>query len=169
MWADISTRPTRRRVARLAVALLAALAACGSPGPGGGAGASLTTDTHSAQFATDAEKIAFLRRYLVFASPVEATEFHVVYHDNSGGVPGPSDWDIHAALKVAPADVSLWTVGLRQVDAAGVDLSWGDDLLPREARWARASPPKAYERPGEGVLVAAFEPEGIVLKHAWIS
>src|SRR5262245_18839405 len=123
------------RVARLAcvvclaccaVLLPTALAGCGS---GGGVSASLTTDTRSAQLATDAEKIAFLRRYVKLSSAVEATEFHIVYHDNAGGrVPGPSDWDIRVALKVAPADVPAWTGGLQERAAAGVDLSWAITL-----------------------------------------
>jgi hypothetical protein len=168
MRVELRRKRPWRRWAWLAMALAAmpsvVLAGCGA---GGGTSASLTTDTHSARFATDAEKVAFLRRYLVFASPVQAAEFHVVYYDNSGGVPGPSDWDIHAALKVAPEDVALWTEGLRPADAAGADLAWVAALLPPEPRWARASSPKVYERPGEGVLVATYVPEGIVLKHVW--
>jgi hypothetical protein len=152
-------------VACLAVLLLSALAACGARG---GASTSLTTDTRSAQFATDAEKIAFLRRYVTLYSQVEATEFHIVYHDNSGGrVPGPSDWDMRVALKVAPGGVPAWTSGLREIDAAGADLSWSADLALGDQRWAHTSRPRVYERTNGGVLVAAFVPEGIVLKRIW--
>jgi hypothetical protein len=130
--------------------------------------ASLTTDTHSAQFATDAEKIAFLRRYITLDSAVEATEFHIVYHDNAGGaVPGPSDWDMRVALKVAPADTPAWTHGLQETNSADVDLSWGIDLLPDTSCWARASQPQIFQRVGGGVIVAAFTSEGIILKHIW--
>src|SRR5262245_8459356 len=87
-----------------AILLLVALTACGSSGAKGETSQSLTTDTYSAQLTTDAEKIAFLRRYITLYSTVEATEFHIVYHDNAGGaVPAPSDWDMRVALKVAPA------------------------------------------------------------------
>jgi hypothetical protein len=144
------------------------LVACGTSGARGVTSASLTTDTHSAQFATDAEKITFLRRYTKLYSAVETTEFHLIYHDNAGGaVPGPSDWDMPVALKVAPADVSAWTDGLQEIDGAGVDLSWGTDLLPDASRWARTSPPRVYERAGEGVIVATFASEGVILKHIW--
>jgi hypothetical protein len=96
------------------ILLLVALAACGTSGTKDVTSASLTTDTRSAQLATDAEKIAFLHRYITLYSAVEATEFHIVYHDNAGGaVPGPSDWDMRVAVKVAPADVSTWTDGLQ--------------------------------------------------------
>jgi len=155
------------RVVVLPVALVV-LAACGTPGAGSGTQTSLTTDTRSAQFTTDAEKVAFVRRYLTLFSPVEATEFHIVYHDNSGGrVPGPSDWDMRVALLVAPADVPSWIDGLRQIDRASVDLSWGIDLLPNERRWAHTSDPQVYERESGGVIVAVFTPEGLVLKRIW--
>jgi hypothetical protein len=70
----------------------------------------MSTDTHSKQFATDPDKIQFLKRYLTFPTAVEAAEFHVVYQDNSGGgIPGPSDWDMQVVLKVAPQNLSAWT------------------------------------------------------------
>ena len=150
------------------ILLLVALAACGTSGARGVTSASLTTDTRSAQLATDAEKIAFLHRYITLYSAVEATEFHIAYHDNAGGaVPGPSDWDMRVALKVAPADVSAWTSGLQEIDGTGVDLSWGTDLLPDASRWARTSQPRVYERMSGGVIVAAFASEGVILKHIW--
>jgi hypothetical protein len=153
-----------------AILLLVALAACGAPGARSEMSASLTTDTRSAQFATDAEKIAFLRRYVTLYSEVEATEFHIVYHDNSGGrVPGPSDWDMRVALKIAPTDTPAWTSGLQEIDGADLDLSWGTDLLPNTPRWARTSQPRVYERGGGDVIVAVFASEGIVLKHLWTS
>jgi hypothetical protein len=145
--------------------LLVALAACGTPG---GVSASLTTDTFSAQFATDAEKIAFLRRYVTLSSPVETTEFHIVYHDNSGGaVPGPSDWDMRVALKVAPADVSAWTSGLQEAESTDADFSWATDLLPNTSRWARASQPRVYRRASGGVIVVAYASEGVIFKRMW--
>jgi hypothetical protein len=148
--------------------LLVALVACGLPSAGGKTSASLTTDTRSAQFANEAEKIAFLHRYITLYSGVETTEFHIVYHDNAdGAVPGPSDWDMRIALKVAPADIPAWTNGLQDIDGAAADLSWGAGLLPDTARWARTSQPRVYGRASGGVIVAAFASEGIILKHMW--
>jgi hypothetical protein len=151
-----------------AMMLLVALVSCGIPSSGTKTSGSLTTDTQSAQLATDAEKIAFLRRYITLYSAVETTEFHIVYHDNAGGaVPGPSDWDMRVALKVAPANISAWTSGLQESEGAGVDLTWGTDLLPDASRWARTTQPRVYERASGGVLVAAFAPEGVIFKHMW--
>ena len=147
----------------LVLLLALALAACGGAGRGA---ASKTTDTHSAAFATDAEKIAFLEQYLTLASPIAATEFHVVYHDNATGlVPGPSDWDIQTVMLVAPEDVSRWTDGMQPVAAQGIDLAWGHALLPPDPRWTITTPPVVYQR--SGAIVAVFEREGIVFKRVW--
>ena len=120
-----------------------------------------STETRSADFRTDAEKLAFLDQYLVFHSAVEATEFFIVYRDNSTGlVPGPSDWDIRAVLKLDRADVPRWTGGMQQVAADSVDLSWGYALLSDEPRWQISSQPAVYRSPG--AILAVFEPEGVV-------
>ncbi|MDR0221385.1 MAG: hypothetical protein LBI54_08295, partial [Lachnospiraceae bacterium] len=61
----------------------------------------LTTDTWSNSFASKEEKRSFLAEYLVAPSEILDAEYHIVYHDNSTGrVPGPSDWDIRAALVI---------------------------------------------------------------------
>ncbi len=83
-----------------------------------------STDTRSSQLATDADKIRFLNRYLTLPSAVEAAEFHVVYHDNSSGIPGPSDWDIQAVLKVAPQHLSAWIQDAK-ITSKKQDLGWG--------------------------------------------
>ena len=137
------------------------LVACG---PVGQRPVNKTTDTRSSMFATDAEKIAFLQQYLTLASPIQAAEFHIVYHDNSaGGVPGPSDWDMQVVLVVAPADLPRWTQGMQPVVSQHVDLTWADPLLPPEQHWRITSAPTVYQR--AGTLVAVFAPEGIVFKR----
>ncbi len=125
-----------------------------------------STDTRSSQFATDAEKIAFLQQYLTLPSPVEAAEYHIVYHDNStGGVPGPSDWDMRVVLRVAPTQLEGWTVDMQPVAADAVDLAWGYELLPVDAQWKINSEPTIYTR--NNVIVAVFAPEGILFKRVW--
>ncbi len=121
-----------------------------------------STNTYSKQFATDAEKISFLKRYLLLPSGVEATEFHVVFYDNSGGsVPGPSDWDIQAVLKVAPKHLSAWTQNL-QVTAQKQDLAWGYRLAQQRG-WKLNAAPKVYTMAGK--IVAVFEKEGFIFKQ----
>jgi len=115
---------------------------------------------------SNAEKIAFLNRYLVTKSAIEAAEFDIDYEDNSGGwVPGPSDWDIKAALKIQPRDTILWTEGLDRTLNEDEDLSWGVRLLPQGESWRIKSKPQIFTRRDHDVTVAIFEPEGIVLKR----
>jgi hypothetical protein len=123
---------------------------------------SMSTDTHSKQFATDADKIQFLKRYLSLPTAVEATEFHVVYHDNSGGgIPGPSDWDIQAVLKVAPQDLSAWTQNAKETFAKQ-DLAWGYSLAQQRG-WKLQSEPKIYTASGK--IIAIFEKERLIFKR----
>src|SRR6478735_2242953 len=56
-------------------------------------------------------------RYLKLRTPVSDAAFHIVYHDNSGGLPGPSDWSIAAVVKVTPADGPVWLAGARQLSS----------------------------------------------------
>jgi hypothetical protein len=122
----------------------------------------MSTDTHSKQFVTDADKIQFLKRYLTFPTAVEAAEFHVVYHDNSGGgIPGPSDWDMQVVLKVAPQNLSAWTHNVK-VTSQKQDLEWGYSLAQQRA-WKLQSKPKIYTGPGK--IVAVFEKEGFIFKR----
>ena len=115
---------------------------------------------------SDAEKIAFLSRYLTMKSEVEATEFIVDYQDNSGGwIPGRSDWDIMAVMKMRPRDTILWTQTFYKVSPDEGDLSWGMNLLPREDRWRIESQPQVFVAGDHTATVAVFEPEGIVFKR----
>jgi hypothetical protein len=164
-WGGSAANATRRcSAAVLVMASLAAICGCR---------ASRTTDTRSRQLSSNQEKVEFLARYLALKSPVEATEFHVVYHDNSGGlVPGPSDGDIEAVLKVQPQYVRLWVSGMRRVEASTSgqvvgsgrkELEWGYGLLPEAGAWQVSSEPVVYGSGDGSTTVAAFEAEGIVM------
>ena len=126
----------------------------------------LTTNTQSTQFSTDGEKLTFLKKYVTLYSAIEATEYQIVYQDNSaGGVPGPSDWDIQMALKIAPEDVVLWTADMQKIAPELVDLAWGYQLLPDEPRWKFQAQPLVYTR--ANVIVAVFPQQGILFKRMW--
>jgi hypothetical protein len=126
----------------------------------------MTTHKRSSDMSSNAEKIAFLSRYLSAKSSIEAAEFVIEYQDNSGGwVPGPSDWDIQAAMKMQPRDTTLWAEGLDRVLSDDNDLSWGMRLLPQSEVWRIESKPQIFASPNRDVTVATFEPEGIVLKR----
>jgi hypothetical protein len=141
----------------------------------GGCRVSMTTDTRSSQLSSEAEKIKFLAKYMVLSSAVEAAEFHVVYHDNSGGlVPGPSDGEIQAVMKMRPQDIQFWVSGMRRIEIAAPEpghgslrheLEWGYKLLPESPLWRISSHPAVFSDEGGSILVAAFETEGVVMKR----
>jgi hypothetical protein len=122
---------------------------------------SLTTNTHSSQLDSDRQKIEFLGKYFKLLSPIEATEFHIVYHDNDFA---PSDSDIEAAIKVSPSNLKLWTEGM-QLQQQSIDLAWGYALIAKDKqRWNIRSKPKIYRRSSGDGFVVVFEPEGIIFK-----
>jgi hypothetical protein len=127
--------------------------------------AAMATDTRSASLQGDPAKLDFLKKYLRLPTEVQATEFHIAYHDNSKGmVPGPSDYDLRVVVKVPPDKVSQWVAEMGQ-PTAPFDVAWAYELLPKEERWRIASPPTYYQR--DRVQVVTFEPEGIVFKRVW--
>ena len=129
---------------------------------------SRTTDTYSRDLSSNATKIAFLQQYLATPSDVQATEFHIVFHDNSGGlVPGPSDWDIQAVIKVTPLDLPHWQADLTPLSAEGADLAWAYALLPTDPTWSITSEPQIFQGKESNHIVATFAAEGIVFVRLW--
>jgi hypothetical protein len=121
---------------------------------------SRTTDTKSTQLKTSSERVAFLNRYLKLRTPVKDAAFHIVYHDNSVGVAGPSDWWIAAAVQVTPADGPAWLAGARPLGAneklsTRVPATTG--LIPGE--WQVSSVGDRYTR--EGALLV-WHTEGVL-------
>lgn len=82
--------------------LTAVLAGCGgSTGPA-------STDTSSDAVPSLEARIEFLQRYVTFRRGYTDLGFRVVYHNNGGLVPGPSDWDIRVVAAVPPAELADW-------------------------------------------------------------
>lgn len=132
------------------LALILLISSCNSV-----ASPSLSTDTRSSELGTEGEQIAFLGRYVVLKSAVSETAFHIVYHDNSGGlVGGPSDWDIRAVMRVE--DVGAWVDGKTRVETA--DFSWVEGVVTERLR---PSGEAVYYSNGTTVI-AVFEEERIV-------
>jgi hypothetical protein len=122
---------------------------------------SLTTDTDSAELKSSAERVAFLGRYLKLRTRVSDARFQIVYHDNSQGIPGPSDWSIAAVVQVTPGDGPAWLVDARPLGANDPAVT----RLPASPRrlipasWQVSTPGVSYIRDGallvwhaEGVL-----------------
>ena len=129
--------------------------------------ASLSTDTKSTQLKTSAARVAFLSRYLKLRTPVDDAVFHIVYHDNSAGVPGPSEWSIACAVQVSPADAAAWLAGARPLaasDSVSARVPATAGLIPGE--WHVSSAGERYARDNalivwhsEGVLEFAAATE----------
>ncbi len=126
----------------IAACMVAACAGACEAAPSG-----LTTDTDSRTLPDPKLRLDFLARYLRLKSPVTDTEFTIRYHDNSGGsVPGPSDYDIRAAMQLAD-DGAAWHASWEVCpsDLAAVP-AWAHGLLDRRPAWRAPSAPAACFR-----------------------
>ncbi|HEY4184617.1 MAG TPA: hypothetical protein VGP07_06075 [Polyangia bacterium] len=115
---------------------------------------SLTTDTSSTQLLTSAARVAFLARYLKLRGPVTDAAFHIVWHDNSHGVPGPSDWSVVAALQVPPTDRTAWLA-----DARPVTSPHSFARVPIPSAWNVHSAGATHVREGVWLI---WHPEGVL-------
>jgi hypothetical protein len=70
---------------------------------------SINTDSDS--MATAEERVAFVSRYITPQAPSADASFHIIYHDNSRGLLGPSDWAKAVVLRVNPSDSLKWLAG----------------------------------------------------------
>lgn len=124
-----------------------------------------TTDTWSADFKGDQDKIEFLMKYVNCPTKVLDAEYHITYHDNSHGlVPGPSDWRISAAIKVDPGDIREWTDGMEEVPEDQIDTGWWEGLDISD--WGLDDSAAYYKRDSGSYLVV-YAGQGILLKCFW--
>jgi hypothetical protein len=121
---------------------------------------SLTTTTRSESLPTAGARVAFLGRYLLPRSPVLDAAFVIDYHDNSGLVPGPSDWTILAGLQLPHGALTSWLEDTRPCEeGAPVDVGGLDAILP--AAWKVASPARCLRRGSNTLLV--HDPEDVLV------
>ena len=127
---------------------------------------SRTTDSRSTSFQDREEKLAFLQTYLDLPSGVSDAEYHIVYQDNSqGAVPGPSDWEIRAALQVEKEDISLWTDGMKKILPQQTDSRWWEDLKTPSFTWELSGDAQYYKRPDSQSYLVVCPGSGIILKY----
>lgn len=90
---------------------------------------SRTVDVKSKTLKDKALKLAMVKDYAQGPTVPLETEFHLVHHDNSGGmIPGPDDFTYHIVVKVKPDDVAQWARGCERVQLP-VRPSWADSVL----------------------------------------
>src|SRR5207302_748797 len=98
-WAHL---PRGEMSARAALALCLLVAGCKED-------RGRSTDTRSANIQSKELKLAFLKDYVGGPTPPLDAEFHLVFHDNSGGLlAGPSDYEYQLVIRVKPDDVFKW-------------------------------------------------------------
>jgi hypothetical protein len=122
---------------------------------------SLTTDTRSDSIPTAAARVEFIGRYLNLRAPVTDAVFHVVYHDNGGGlVPGPSDADIVAALRVMPGDRAKWLVDATPASPSDATKPFsGYQRVSLPVSWGAGGAGELYVRQGTWLV---WHPEGVL-------
>ena len=106
--------PVAIRIVILAAALL--LVGCNS-GPA-------STQTNSSSFATVAERARFLHEYVSFRRTYESLDFDIMYQNNGGMVPGPSDWDVRLVATVPASELPAWVPADVSAAASAPDTDW---------------------------------------------
>jgi hypothetical protein len=120
-------------------------------------------DTRSSGIKSRELRIAFLKDYL--SSPTEPldVEFHLVLHDNSGGlISGPNDFDFRVAVKVTADAVARWAMGC---EAARLDVrpEWVEAMLKGKKGWEVSSQPDTYRCGREQRVIHVHE--GVIFRH----
>jgi hypothetical protein len=142
-----------------------ACSSSGAPPPTASRGG-LTTDTDSRLQADRLQRLEFLARYLKTKSPLADAEYVIHYQDNStGAIPGPSDWDIRAALQPS-GDVVAWHAGWEPCPpaVAGAVPAWGRELLARRPEWQHISaPPRCFRDPRRTSIAFVYDADHLVV------
>ena len=113
MTAETGVEGTNVRIAFLM--LIGFAVGCSGGGPG-------STDTVSSSLPTLESRIEFLQRYVTFRRTYRELEFHIVFHDNSSGLPAPSEWDVRLIACVPPEELTQWIPsGVQPLETADTD------------------------------------------------
>ena len=122
-----------------------------------------STDTWSNDLAGPLHRLAFLKDYAQGPTEPLDAEFHIVFHDNSGGLfAGPSDYEMNVAVKVRPDDVARWAEGCT---AARLDPkpSWIEKVLAGKPGWDVSAVPDTVRCGREERII--FVKEAIIFRH----
>jgi hypothetical protein len=117
-------------------------------------------DIYSHDVKTKEEKINILKEYLNIESGLIDAEYHIWFKDNSGGmVPGPSDYNLTLALRIAPDSLDNWTRGLKRSEPTGPIHYW--DKLKLD--WDLTSTPEYYFSDYKNQIKMVYRKEGVIL------
>ena len=122
-----------------------------------------STDTRSSTLENARLRVKFLDEYAMGPTTPLDAEFHLVYHDNSGGIiPGSDDYDIRAVVKVPPDAVSKWADGCQgaRIEARP---QWAKDLVGDRKEWQATAAPDTLRCGREERII--FVHDGIIFRH----
>jgi hypothetical protein len=129
-------------------------------------------DVESSRFSTAQKRVDVLTKYVVMASGVDDTIFHLfnVNGKFSLSIPGASSWDYKIVMKVNQNDLMKWTDGFVEITQPDEDLlDWGYALIQEQPGWSVHSTPTVYTREHTNAqnetIVAIFHTEGIIFKR----
>jgi hypothetical protein len=93
------------------------LSGCGKSGPA-------STRTNSSQIQSLQERIDFLHKYVTFRRTYETLDFDIMYQNNGGIPPGPSDCDIRLIATVPATELQAWVPQGAQITTQATDQDW---------------------------------------------
>ncbi len=100
-----------RRLSRLLVVALVVVS-CGQSGPP-------SVHKTSEEIPDSADRLWFVKRYVLFDREIHRIEFDIYYKNNSGWLPAPSDRDIKLVVVVPEEQLDLWLSGNMLPTGAG--------------------------------------------------
>ncbi len=122
-----------------------------------------TTHTFSRAFSSTEEKLEFFKSYVSPHSEIKDLDFLIHYKDNSGGsIPGPSDWDIIAIIKIDNDKIPLWIEDMEQLENPP-SIQLLEKLELPAGRWEISSKPVCYA--SKGKIVFIHKPEKSIILY----
>lgn len=122
-----------------------------------------TTNLYSHQFKGKAQRLKKLKEYLNEDTGWIAAEYHIWYQDNETGlVPGPSDYTIKLALKIEADSIDSWIYYLQPSDKNVSIKNWEDLNLEGE-EWTVESVPEVYFSSLQTEVKVVYRKERVIL------
>ncbi|BDD03900.1 hypothetical protein AUTU_13830 [Aureibacter tunicatorum] len=122
-----------------------------------------SVDVFSYQIDNSTEKIETLKKHLSKESGLIDAEYHIWFQDNgTGGISGPSDYNIKLALKIEPDSLDSWIEHL-EPSSKKISTDLWDELKLNGNLWETASEPELYHSSSFAEVKLLFREENIVL------
>jgi len=123
----------------------------------------MSTDVYSYQIEDETEKSETLKKYLKKESGLIDAEYHIWFQDNeTGRVPGPSDYNIKLALKVEPDSINSWIENL-EPSSQKISIDLWEELKLDQELWKLESKPELYLSSLTTEVKLLFRKENIIL------